>query len=107
MSDSGEYRYRVFDRESTDLVLTVVALDARIVPDDQLLILSDAGLGVGNIFLVNLESLEADFVATTLTEPFVSSTIPLVASRDHVVWTPNACDLEHYQTVEGEAAVNL
>jgi hypothetical protein len=37
----------------------------------------------------------------------VSSTIPLVASRDHVVWTPNACALEYYQTVEGEAAVNL
>lgn len=107
INGSGEFDYRIFVRETTDLVLTVAALDARIVPDDQLLLLVDAGLGVGNIFLVDLESLEATFVATTLTEPFAHSTIPLVASADHVVWTPNACDFEYYQTLDGRDARNL
>jgi len=104
---SGEFLYRIFDRDTTDLVLQVRALDARIVPQDQLLLLVDAGLGVGNIFLVDLKSFEANFVATTLTEPFAFSTIPLVANEHHIVWTPNACDFDYYQALEGVAAENL
>ncbi len=104
---SGEYLYRIFDRETTDLVLRVTALDARIVPDGQLLLLVDAGLGVGNIFLVDLDSLEAEFVATTLTEPFARSSIPIAASEDYIVWTPNYCDGEYYQSVGDPSVYDL
>jgi len=98
---SGESVYRVFERGA--LVLTIVALDAKMTGEDELLVLIDAGAGAGNIFIIDLGAVEATFVATTLTEPFRYSTIPLAANEDYVVWTPNACDFDYYQAVAAGA----
>jgi hypothetical protein len=94
---SAESVYHVTAKAGELRVLTVVALDAKFATDAGLLVLIDAGEGGANIFVIDLNDLEATFVATTLMEPFRFSTIPLVANEDYVVWTPNFCDLDYYE----------
>jgi hypothetical protein len=102
---SGESVYRV--AAGGRVVLAVVALAARLVGDSELLVLVDAGVGLGNLFIVAINTREATFVATTLTEPFIYSTVPLAANESYVVWTPNFCNISYYADADVAASLQL
>ena len=110
---SGRYRLEVLhDRDARLLIvsdpataLTVLRVDAlhgSFASDHELVALIDAGEGIANIFLINLDTRAATFVATAPTEPFAFSSIPLAANSDYVVWTPNFCDINVYATLPAD-----
>lgn len=101
-SDSGTTTFHIFDKAPGIRLFALEAIHGAFASAHELVALIDAGEGVANIFLINLDTRAATFVATTLTEPFAFSTIPLVANSDYVVWTPNFCDIDVYATLPAD-----
>ena len=80
-------RYTLWDGGTP--VLRLDALQTVVASSSKLATLIPAGDEQANIFLIDIRSRSAEFVATTEVEG--PGAIPIAASPNHVVWTPNYC----------------
>lgn len=95
-TEDSRTTFHIFDKAPGIRLFTLEALTASFASEHELVVLVGAGEGLANIFLIDLDTRVATFVATSAAEPFRFPTIPLVANDNYVVWTPSYCNGSYY-----------
>lgn len=95
-TEDSRRTFHIFDKAPGIRLFTIEARAASFASEHELVVLIDAGEGFANIFLLDLDTRVATFVATSAAEPFRFPKIPLIANASYVVWTPSYCNGSYY-----------